>query len=173
MSCKYYYDSNPGTNTSVVDKTWVSLHGGVDPDTATPAELAAAGFYCFTQSQPPVVNPQIYTVESSYVIEGTNATQEYTVVALPLTDSKETYTSEVKSKAYNILQPTDWMVVRQVEESTPVPTEWQEWRQAVRLESSTKIAAIEACDTYEELHEYVSSEAYSTWPASPDSPDAD
>ena len=170
MTCNYYYDSDPGTSTSVVDKTWVVIYGGIDPATSTPEQLAAAGFYCYVPSTSPTVNTNIYTVESTWVITGTNATQEYTVVPLPLDGSKGTYTSEVKAKAYSILQPTDWLVVRQVENGSTIPTDWNTWREDIRLESQDKVTAIESCEDADALETYVTSEAYSFWPPEPTTP---
>jgi hypothetical protein len=168
MSCNYYYNSNAvPPESQVVDKNWVAYYGGIDPSTATPEQLAAAGFYCYAQSPPPAVNPQIYTVESSFVIDGTNATQEYTVVPLPLADSKGTYTSAVKSKAYDILQPTDWLVVRKVENGAEIPADLDTWREDIRLESQDKVTAIDSCETADALESYVTSEAYSYWPPEP------
>ena len=166
MACAYYYNSNatPPDESQTVDKNWVAYYGDIDPATSTPEQLAGAGFYCFTYANFPAVNPNIYTVESQFVIEGTNATQDYTVVPLPLPDSKGTYTSEVKAKAYSILQPTDWLVVRSVENGAPIPTDWDNWRESIRLESQTKVAAIDACESADDLEAYVTSEAYSYWP---------
>jgi hypothetical protein len=109
-------------------------------------------------------------VESTWVITGTEATQEYTVVPFALDGSKGTYTSEVKAKAYSILQPTDWLVVRQVENDTPIPTDWNDWRESVRLESQGKVTAIESCETADDLNAYVTSEAYGFWPPEPTTP---
>ena len=171
MACNYYYNSNvTPPEPQIVDKNWVALYGGIDPDTATPAELVTAGFYCFTADPAPEVNSQIYGVTSSITTEGTNATQEFTVVALPLANSKNTYISETKAKAYSILQPTDWLVVRQVENSAEIPTDWNTWREDIRLESQDKVAAIDACEDADALDAYVSSEAYSFWPPEPTTP---
>jgi hypothetical protein len=171
MTLAYYYNSNAvPPESQVVDKNWVAYYGGIDPSTSTPEQLAAAGFYLYTQTAAPTVNPQIYTVESSFVTEGTNATSVYTVVPLPLSESKGTYTSETKAKAYTILQPTDWLVVRQVENGSSIPTDWNDWRESIRLESQGKVAAIDACETADALETYVSSEAYSYWPPEPTTP---
>lgn len=172
MACNYYYNSNaiPGVNANVVDKNWIAYHGGIDPATSTPEQLAEAGFYCYQQTSPPDINPQIYTLESQFVIDGTNATTEYTVVALPLSNSKATYTETVKAKAYSILEPTDWLVVRSLENGAAVPTDWNDWRESVRVESQTKVAAIEGCATADDLEDYVTSDAYDYWPAEPTAP---
>jgi hypothetical protein len=65
--------------------------------------------------------------------------------------------------AYGILFPTDWMVVRQSENGTPVPPEWDSWRQTIRLEAEQKKVEIESCESTESLNEYCESAAYKTW----------
>jgi hypothetical protein len=171
MALNYYYNSNAvPPDAQIVDSNWVAYYGGIDPATSTPAELAAAGFYLYIATPAPQVNYQIYTLETTWVITGTDATQEYTVVALPLPESKGTYTTEVNSRAYAILQPSDWLVVRQQENGTPIPANWNAWRQEIRLEAQNKVTAITACTTADELNTYVSSAAYAYWAPEPVTP---
>lgn len=165
MTLKYYYNSNAASEESqIVDKNWVIYYGGIDPDSTTPAKLAKAGFYLYTQELPPTVNPLIYKIESSIKIKKNQATSEYTVVPLPLEESKATFLSSVKEKAYQLLQPSDWMVVRSMENGVPVAQDWTEWREAVRVEAKQKTTTIESLETPEELLEYVESAPYFTWP---------
>lgn len=116
----------------------------------------------------PVYDPTVYQLE----LTPEGSPEPYVILPLPLTESKETYTTAVKSKAYSILQPTDWLVVRKVENGAPIPTDWNDWRETVRLESQVKIEAINNCENAEELETYVTSEAYSFWPAEPTTPAA-
>lgn len=169
MACNFYYDSN-ATPPNVVDKNWVAYYGNVDPEIATPQQLADAGFYCYTQGAIPAVNPQIYFLQSDIVIDGTNATENYTVVALPLADSKATYVSAINSKAYSILLPSDWLTSRAFEEGTEIPPDWNSWRASIRSEARTKVQAVNDCESAEALETYVSSEAYSYWPPEPTTP---
>lgn len=171
MSCNYYYNSNvTPAESQVVDKNWVAYYGGIDPSESTPEELAAAGFYCYQQGIPPSVNPEVYIVECNFVTDGTNATTEYTVVPLPLTESKSTYVTQTNSKAYDILLPTDWLVVRSVENGTVIPADWNTWRQTIRVEAKNKVESIYACETADDLEAYVTSEAYSYWTPEPATP---
>jgi len=168
MALLYFYNSNAGENDSkVVDKNWVAYYGGIDPSVSTPGQLAAAGFYKFTNSQPPAFNPLIYTLESSFVIEGNDATLAYAVQLLPLTDSKTTYEQAVSSKAYSLLQPTDWVVVRQSETGVEALPETITWRESIRTAAESKTDAIQGCESPESLDTYVNSEEYSHWPPSP------
>lgn len=114
----------------------------------------------------PQYDPTVYSLE----LTPEGSPEPYEILPLPLTQSKETYVSAVKAKAYSILQPTDWLVVRQVENSTSIPTDWNTWREDIRLESQDKVTAIEACEDADALEAYVSSEAYSFWPPEPTTP---
>ena len=53
--------------------------------------------------------------------------------------------------AYGILQPSDWYVVRQQENGTAVPTNWNTWRQSIRTTCENQITMINACTTVPEL----------------------
>jgi NADH:ubiquinone oxidoreductase subunit len=171
MTYNSYYNSNAAPQTAeIYDSNWVAYYGGIDPATSTPAELAAAGFYLYIATPAPQVNGQIYTVEATWVITGTDATQEYTVVPLPLTESKSTYVTQTNSQAYDILLPTDWLVVRSVENGTAIPADWNTWRQTIRVEAKNKVESIYACETADDLEAYVTSEAYAYWTPEPATP---
>lgn len=79
------------------------------------------------------------------------------------------YVNSVKSTAYAILQPTDWLVVRKVENGTEIPADWNTWREDIRLEAQEKITIIESSTT-EELFAYIESAAYAYWPPEPTTP---
>jgi hypothetical protein len=59
--------------------------------------------------------------------------------------------SQTNATAYSILLPSDWMVVKAFETSTPVITAWSTWRSAIRTEAATQISAINACTTTDQL----------------------
>jgi len=166
----YYNSLTPPTAPGLVDKNWVAYYGGIDPDTSTPEELAAAGFYEYIETPPPEYNPAIYTLDFTWVITGTTATKSYTLVALPLPESKATFTSQVNSTAYYILLPSDWLVVRKVENGTEIPANWNAWREEIRVEAQNKVDAVDACTTSDELSTYVSSPAYAYWAPNPVAP---
>jgi len=56
-----------------------------------------------------------------------------------------------QQQAYGILQPSDWYVVRQQENGTAVPTNWNTWRQSIRTTCENQITMINACTTVPEL----------------------
>lgn len=86
-------------------------------------------------------------------------------------DQAKSYMVDLTNKqAYNYLQPTDWLVVRQVENGTPIPTDWNTWRQVIRDEAAEKVVNIQACTSKEDLNTYCQSDAYLTWSDSPSTP---
>jgi hypothetical protein len=114
----------------------------------------------------PVYDPTVYQLELTP--EGSE--EPYELVPLPLTQSKGTYTSAVKARAYTILQPSDWLTSRAFEEGTEIPPDWNTWRQAIRDEARTKVQTVNDAEDAAALETYVSSEAYSYWPPEPTTP---
>jgi hypothetical protein len=84
-----------------------------------------------------------------------------------LTSGQSTSTDWVNTEAYTILQPTDWYVVRQSETGTPIPENWNTWRQLIRQEAAAKNAGIAACTSIDELLAYTTAPAFNTWTPSP------
>lgn len=157
-----FYNTNPG-QPQFVTADWVLANTGLDPKKATPEQLAAAGFYLMVVEPKPEYNPELVSIEQQQGIVGTNYVVSYKLVPFPVSQ----YVSSVKSQAYTILEPTDWLVVRKVENGSEIPADWNNWRESVRVESQTKVTAIDACATADELETYVTSEAYSYWPPEP------
>jgi hypothetical protein len=87
-----------------------------------------------------------------------------------LVTAKSSMVSITNTQAYAYLQPTDWLVVRRSENNTPIPDDWNTWRQLIRDESSAKATAINTCTSKEELNTYCQSDAYLTWSDQPTTP---
>ena len=160
-----YFNTNPG-QVEYVTSDWVLENTGLDPATTPPAELAAAGFYLMVVEPEPAYNPELTYLQQTQGIVGTNYVVAYVIKPF----SKETYTSAVNSEAYSILLPTDWLVVRKVENGTEIPPEWNTWRQSIRDEAALKIITIDDTRTDQQLIDYVESPAYTYWPPEPASP---
>lgn len=77
------------------------------------------------------------------------------------------WAQQTRITAGTLLSPTDWYVVRELDNGTPAPVEMKDWRQAVRSACETKVAGIEATTTTEELASYIVSADYPIWPVSP------
>jgi hypothetical protein len=59
--------------------------------------------------------------------------------------------AQVKQTAAALLIPTDWKIVRFAETGTAIDTATSEYRAAVRAASNANEAAIDECDTVDEL----------------------
>jgi hypothetical protein len=82
----------------------------------------------------------------------------------------EQWVAQTRTTAGTLLVPSDWLVIREQDNGTAVPTEWKDWRQAIRMATGDKVAAIEATTTTEELAAYITGADYPAWPADPNQP---
>jgi len=80
------------------------------------------------------------------------------------------YIGHIKRNAGSLLSNTDWLVIRETDNGTPVPDEWRTWRESIRTAAGVKVVAIEATTTTEELAAYITGADYPTWPLDPSSP---
>jgi hypothetical protein len=77
----------------------------------------------------------------------------------------EQWIGQTRATANTLLTPTDWMVIREADNGKPMDATIKAERQRIREAAGTKIAAINATTTTEELAAYVTSPAYSSWSA--------
>ena len=98
------------------------------------------------------------------------------------TDSEGNTTPGLKSnaisvqnqQAYSLLQPSDWYVVRESENGTAIPTDWDTWRESIRTTYQSQVTDINACTTVPELqalYVYTGDPATRPLPEFPPSPD--
>jgi len=138
------------------------------------AELATIGVYPVVEDTSNYEDPAYYintnetfTYYDSVSVGGTTYTD--TVVgaygtATPkalddTTNPDGTVTPGLKSnaisvqnqQAYSILQPSDWYVVRQSENGTAIPADWDTWRESIRTTYQQQVVAINACTTVPQL----------------------
>lgn len=73
----------------------------------------------------------------------------------------------VKGTAYSLMQASDWLFTRELDSGVPAPQAWRDWRESVRQVCKTKVAAIRATATTEELAAYVMGAEYAAWPRDP------
>jgi hypothetical protein len=71
--------------------------------------------------------------------------------AKDLDQCKAMLIAQVKQTAASLLAPTDWKIVRFAETGAAVDTATSEYRAAVRAASNANEAAIDECDTVDEL----------------------
>jgi hypothetical protein len=79
------------------------------------------------------------------------------------TGLKSLWINQTKETANSLLQPTDWMIVREFDNGTAVDPEVKQRREDIRVISQNKIAYITALTTVEELASYVTGQKYNRW----------
>jgi hypothetical protein len=82
------------------------------------------------------------------------------------------WSDTTKNTANTLLNPTDWMVVREADNGTVVPSGVRTWRQSVRNACEAKLTSIILTQTTDELATYVTYSSpsgattdYSYWPS--------
>lgn len=82
----------------------------------------------------------------------------------------EQWTQQTRHTANTLLQPTDWVIIREADNGTAVDPLLKTWRQDVRFAAGEKVAAIEATADTDELAAYITGADYPVWPADPYAP---
>lgn len=82
----------------------------------------------------------------------------------------ELWSQQTRQTANTLLFPSDWMIVREVDNGVQVDPAWRTWRENVRLAVGSKVTAIEQTTTTDELATYITSADYSAWPSDPSQP---
>ena len=80
----------------------------------------------------------------------------------------EQWVSQTRTTAGTLIQPTDWMVIREQDNGTVVPESVKALREDIRLATGQKNAAIAATTDTAELAAYITGTEYPVWPS--DSP---
>ena len=124
---------------------------------STPQEKAEIGLEEVIATNSPA-NQQYYWVSQ----ELNGATLTYINNPKDLDTCKTNAVSQLRTTAYTMLLPTDWMVVKSVETSTPIPTDWNTWRASIRTTCENAITAVNACTNVDELAQLTV-----TWPINP------
>lgn len=82
----------------------------------------------------------------------------------------EQWVSQTRHTANTLLQPTDWIIIREADNGKPADPLLKVWRQDVRFAAGEKVVAIETTTTTEELANYITGSDYPVWPADPYAP---
>ena len=85
----------------------------------------------------------------------------------------EQWTAQTRTTANTLLAPTDWQVIRESDNGKPMDAATKAERQRIREAAGTKVAAINATTTTEELAAYITSAAYSSWSAPAPAPEVE
>jgi len=149
------------TNTYIQEGTAFEINGIQYPQNwlnlSTPQEKAEIGLEEVIATNSPA-NQQYYWVSQ----ELNGATLTYINNPKDLDTCKTNAVSQLRTTAYTMLLPTDWMVVKSVETSTPIPTDWNTWRASIRTTCENAITAVNACTNVDELAQLTV-----TWPNDP------
>lgn len=106
---------------------------------STPEQKSAIGLEEVIATNSPA-NDQYYWVSTE--LNGPSLT--YINTPKNLTDVKSNALSQVNNTAYSILFPSDWMVVKAFETSTPINPDWNTWRASIRATADSTRTAVTA-----------------------------
>ena len=131
---------------------------------STPEEKAAIGMVDVIYGARPD-DRYYWVVENTPTISGDQVVGTFTATPKDLGQTKAQCKAQINSAAYSMLLPNDWMVVKSIETSTPVPTDWATWRQSVRTAAAGCVTSIMAAADMPALEAVM---AAVTWPNNPD-----
>jgi hypothetical protein len=119
---------------------------------ALPWELEAAGIQKY-----PDPAPLDYRFATGYDANGNP-------IWRPFDEVRPALEAETRVKANMLLQPTDWLVIREADNGTVVEPAIKAWREAIRLACGDKLTSIAGYSTTEALAAYADSDQYKAWP---------
>lgn len=125
---------------------------------STPEEKAEVGLEEVIATNQPA-NQTYYWVSETL----TGADLTYTNTPKDLLSVKTVALNQINATAYSILLPTDWMVVKSVETSTPINPAWNTWRQSIRTTALNATNAVESAADVDA----VAAAMVITWPKDP------
>jgi len=131
--------------------TWQGLQYAANwCNLSTPEEKAAIGMVDVIYGTP--ANDQYYWVSQDAPVYADGVvTINYTATPKDLFECQSQAVNATNATAYTILLPSDWRVVKGYETKTAIPADWDTWRQTIRTQCETQVAAISACTTVDEL----------------------
>ena len=123
------------------------------------AELKAIGVYTVIEDNSNLKDKEYYiNTDQSFAFASNKVTATYgTATARDLDTLKTSHCETIDNQAYSLLQPNDWMVVRNAESSKAIPSDWLDYRVAVRTAATdmkTKINAVSDVDALAALYAY-------------------
>jgi hypothetical protein len=121
---------------------------------ASPEERTAIGITEVPDPPSPYYDQRFYW---GYTASGTLIPKDHGVLVSGWVD-------QTRTTANTLLSPSDWAVVRMVDNGTPVPSGVQSWRQTVRTCCNEKVVYITTTTTTDELATYITGSGYPVWP---------
>ena len=84
----------------------------------------------------------------------------------------EQWTQQTRQTANTLLQPTDWVIIREADNGKPADPAIKQWRQDIRVATGVKVTAITQTADTAELAAYITGADYPVWPSDSDTADA-
>ena len=82
----------------------------------------------------------------------------------------EQWTQQTRTTAGTLLQPTDWIIIREADNGKAADPAIKTWREDIRLATGTKVTAIADTADTDELAAYITGADYPVWPVDPYAP---
>jgi hypothetical protein len=111
--------------------------------------------------------PEQPSPNTSLYWDGTGFVWSVFPIDLDLVGAQNYITGLVNDRAYALLQPSDWYVVRQSETGKAIPEEWNTWRATVRDAAKAKRTVVSEKEDLTSLEAYCESPEFQTWPIEP------
>lgn len=128
------------------------------------SELEAIGIYEVVEDNSNLKDKEYYiNTQQSFAFADNSVTASYgTATAKNLNDTtnpdgtvtlglKSVHKNTIDSQAYGLLQPNDWLVVRNQEAGTAIPADWTTFRTGVRTTAADMKSKIDAVTTVDAL----------------------
>lgn len=80
----------------------------------------------------------------------------------------EQWTQQTRQTANTLLQPTDWIIIREADNGKPADPAIKQWRQDIRVATGVKVTAITQTADTAELAAYITGADYPVWPSDSD-----
>ena len=125
---------------------------------ATPEERAAIGI-----TEEPDPQPYDQRFYWGYDADGNLIPKDHVQLV-------EQWSQQTRTTAGTLLQPTDWMIIRQADNGVEADPAVKTWREDIRLATGEKITAIEATTATDELAAYITGADYPVWPSQDSAP---
>lgn len=77
----------------------------------------------------------------------------------------EQWVSQTRTTAGTLLQPTDWIIIREADNGVAADPAIKAWREAIRLAAGSKVYEIEATADTDALAAYITGADYPAWPS--------
>jgi hypothetical protein len=81
----------------------------------------------------------------------------------------EQWVAQTRTTAGTLLAPTDWIIIREIDNGTAADPVLKTWREDIRVAVGVKVSAINNTVDTDALATYITSTEYPVWPINPNS----